>query len=138
MKLRQLYIPAFLLAGPSLCALGGPLKVFVLAGQSNMQGQAVVDLSGKDYNEGKGSLISLCQDPLKAPIYKHLRTANGEWATRDDVWIRYQRDETDLKVGPLGLGFSAYNDNHHFGAELQFGHVIGDSVKDQVLIIKTA
>lgn len=103
-----------------------------------MQGQAVVDLSGKDYNDGKGTLTTLCNEPIKAPIYKHLRTAGGEWATRDDVWVRYQRDEADLKVGPLGLGFSAYNDNHHFGAELQFGHVMGDGMKDQVLIIKTA
>lgn len=138
MKLIRLSITIILLVGPAFSALAGPLKVFILAGQSNMQGQAVVDLTGKDYNEGKGSLISLCRDPIKAPIYKHLRSANGEWATRDDVWVRYQRDEADLKVGPLGLGFSAYNDNHHFGAELQFGHVIGDGVKDQVLIIKTA
>jgi len=28
-----------------------PVRVFVLAGQSNMEGQAVVDLEGKDYNQ---------------------------------------------------------------------------------------
>jgi hypothetical protein len=33
-----------------------PLKVFNLAGQSNMEGQAVVDLDGKNYNDGKGTL----------------------------------------------------------------------------------
>ena len=33
-----------------------PVKVFVLAGQSNMEGQAVVDLDGQDYNDGKGTL----------------------------------------------------------------------------------
>lgn len=33
-----------------------PVKVFILAGQSNMEGQAVVDLDGKDYNDGKGTL----------------------------------------------------------------------------------
>ena len=27
-----------------------PVKVFILAGQSNMEGQAVSDLDGKDYN----------------------------------------------------------------------------------------
>ena len=32
----------------------GPVKVFLLAGQSNMEGQAVADLDGKDYNHGKG------------------------------------------------------------------------------------
>ena len=30
-----------------------PVQVFVLAGQSNMEGQAVVDLDGPDYNGGR-------------------------------------------------------------------------------------
>ena len=34
----------------------GKVKVFILAGQSNMEGHAVVDLTGKDYNEGKGRM----------------------------------------------------------------------------------
>ena len=33
-----------------------PVKPFILAGQSNMEGQAVVDLKCKDYNDGKGTL----------------------------------------------------------------------------------
>ena len=44
----------------------GPLKVFILAGQSNMEGQAVADLEGKDYNDGKGTLKFLMRDPAKA------------------------------------------------------------------------
>ena len=40
--------------------------------------------------------------------------------------------------GPLAFGFSVYGDQHHFGPELQFGHVIGDYCHDQVLLIKTA
>lgn len=40
-----------------------PLKVFVLAGQSNMEGQGVADLDGKDYNDGKGTLVQLLRDP---------------------------------------------------------------------------
>ena len=135
MKLTPLLITSLLLAGPTIA---GPLQVFILAGQSNMQGQAVVDLTGKDYNDGKGTLAMLYNDPVKAPIYKHLKTANGQWAARDDVWAQYQREDSPLKVGPLGLGFSAYNDDHHFGVELQFGHVVGDGIKDQVLVIKTA
>jgi hypothetical protein len=35
----------------------GPIKVFILAGQSNMEGQGVVSMDGeKDYNGGKGIL----------------------------------------------------------------------------------
>ena len=40
-----------------------PVKVFILAGQSNMEGQAVVDLEGKDYNDGKGTLASMFKGP---------------------------------------------------------------------------
>ena len=42
-----------------------PVKVFILAGQSNMEGQAVADLGGRDYNGGQGTLKSLLDDPAK-------------------------------------------------------------------------
>lgn len=115
-----------------------PVKVFVLAGQSNMEGQAVVDLKGKDYNDAKGTLAKLMEDPAKAPMFAHLKAADGKWAVRDDVSVRYQREDRPLLVGPLTLGFSVYGDPHHFGPELQFGHVVGDAMDNPVLLIKTA
>lgn len=115
-----------------------PIQVFILAGQSNMEGQAVVDLDGKDYNDGKGTLIALFNDPARSGLVRHLRTNQGEWAVRDDVWVRYQRERGPLLAGPLTLGFSVYGDRHHFGPELQFGHVVGDHCAGQVLLIKTA
>ncbi|MDB5385365.1 MAG: hypothetical protein JWM11_1011 [Planctomycetaceae bacterium] len=115
-----------------------PVKVFILAGQSNMEGQAVVDLDGKDYNQGKGTLAMLLRDPVKSVRYKHLRNAAGRWTVRDDVWVRYQRENQPLLAGPLATGFSVYGDVHHFGPELQFGHVVGDQLENPVLIIKTA
>lgn len=113
-----------------------PVKVFVLAGQSNMEGQAVADLAGKDYNDGKGTLKVLLNDPAKAPFLKHLKAETG-WAVRDDVWVRYKREKQPLLAGPLSVGFSIYG-KHHFGPELQFGHVVGDHFPEQVLLIKTA
>jgi hypothetical protein len=115
-----------------------PLKVFILAGPSNMEGQAVADLSGKDYNDGKGTLEFLLRDPAKAPLVKHLKAADGKRTVRDDVWCRYKREEGPLLAGPLSLGFSVYGGQHHFGPELQFGHVLGDHFDNQVLLIKTA
>ena len=115
-----------------------PVKVFILAGQSNMEGQAVSDLGGKDYNDGKGTLTALLKDPAKAKLVQHLKNDKGEWVVRDDVWVRYQREKQPLLAGPLGLGFSVYGDQHHFGPELQFGHVVGDHFDEQVLLIKTA
>jgi hypothetical protein len=115
-----------------------PVKVFILAGQSNMEGQAVVDLDGKDYNDGKGTLNALFKDPVKARLVRCLKNDKGEWAVRDDVWVRYQREEGPLLAGPLTLGFTAYGDKHHFGPELQFGNVVGDHFANQVLLVKTA
>jgi hypothetical protein len=132
---------SLLFAAPVLlqaCAARRPLKVFILAGQSNMEGQAVVDLAGKDYNDGKGTLEFLFRDPAKAPLVRHLKTADGEWTVRDDVWCRYQREGQPLLAGPLTVGFTVYGDSHHFGPELQLGHVLGDYLDNQVLLIKTA
>ena len=130
-------------AGPNPTAFepGGapkPVKVFIVAGQSNMEGQAVVDLDGKNYNDGKGTLKALMNDPKKAPLFKHLKNDKGEWTVREDVWVRYQREKQPLLAGPLSIGFSIYGGKHHFGPELQFGHVVGDHVGSQVLLIKTA
>ena len=115
-----------------------PVKVFILAGQSNMEGHAVVDLDGKDYNFGKGTLKTLAADPAKATLVNPLKNAKGEWETRSDVWIRYQREKQKLLAGNLGLGYSVYADKHHFGPELAFGHVVGAHFDQQVLLVKTA
>jgi hypothetical protein len=115
-----------------------PLKVFIMAGQSNMEGQAVADLEGKDYNDGKGTLKYLLADPARAPRFRHLGDEQGQWTVRDDVCVRFQPEQGPLKAGPLALGFTGYADKHHFGPELQFGHVMGDHFANQVLLIKTA
>ena len=115
----------------------GPVKVFILAGQSNMEGQAVADLDGKNYNFGKGTLNALMKDPAKAPLFKHLKDDKGQWTVRRDVWVRYQPDNGPLKAGPLTLGFTPYGGKNHFGPELQFGHVVAGHLNNQVLLIKT-
>jgi hypothetical protein len=115
----------------------GPVQVFILAGQSNMEGQAVADLSGPDYNGGRGTLNWYLDDPATRLGFAHLVAPNGAWTTRDDVWCRYQRKDAPLLFGPLSMGFSIYG-SHHFGPELQFGHVVGDALDEPVLIIKTA
>jgi hypothetical protein len=137
---HSLGIAALLLASSSLTAADAPkpLKVFILAGQSNMEGQAVADLDGKDYNGGKGTLKHLLKDRDKRALLKHLTDGKGGWAVRQDVWVRYQPEKGPVKAGPLTLGFTPYGGKHHFGPELQFGHVIGDYFDNQVLLIKTA
>ena len=114
------------------------VRVFVLAGQSNMEGQAVVDLAGKDYNEGRGTLVDVLRQPAVARRFGHLRTADGSLAVRDDAWITYQREKAPLLAGPLGIGYAVYGGTHHFGAELEFGHVVAGHFDEPVLLVKTA
>ena len=114
------------------------VQVFILAGQSNMEGQAVADLSGKDYNEGRGTLAQLIEDPKLQPMLQHLRNPDGSWVVRDDVWCRYKRENGPLLAGKLAMGFSVYGGRHHFGPELEFGHVVGNQLENPVLLIKTA
>jgi hypothetical protein len=130
-----------LLCWTVLCLAAEParkLKVFILAGQSNMQGQAVADLAGGNYNEGKGTLVDVMSKPEAGARYAHLKQPDGSWTVRNDVWVRYQREGQPLQAGPLSLGFGAYASKHHFGPEYQFGHVVGQAYRDQVLLIKTA
>ncbi len=114
------------------------MKVFILAGQSNMEGQAVVDLEGRDYNDGKGTLKALLKDPTHAKQLRHLTNRDGSWRTRDDVSVWYKPENAPVRSGPLGFGFTPYGDKHHFGPELQFGHVLGDALREKVLLVKCA
>ncbi|MDA1264216.1 MAG: sialate O-acetylesterase [Planctomycetota bacterium] len=113
--------------------------VFLLAGQSNMEGQAVVDLDHEQhYNGGRGNLQSLYKDPKLAERLAHLKDGEG-WRSRDDVFVWYragQREE--LLAGPLSVGYAVYGGTHHFGPELEFGHQVGDLFDEPVLLIKTA
>jgi len=107
-----------------------PVKVFVLAGQSNMEGAGAVKADPKR-NGGKGSLEFLVSDAATAGKYKHLRGKDTEWAVRDDVWIDY----LDRK-GPLTVGYGSKEDR--IGPELGFGHIVGDAYDQPVLLIKLA
>ena len=107
-----------------------PVKVFVLAGQSNMEGQGVIKLDPKK-NEGKGSLEYLVKTPATADRFKHLVDKDGKWIVRDDVWIWYLE-----RKGGLTVGYGAKDDR--IGPELQFGNVVGNYFDNQVLLIKLA
>ena len=94
-----------------------PVKVFVLVGQSNMQ--------------GKGKIAHL--DKLVAEEseeFGHLKQ-DGRWIERDDVWIKYWD-----KKGKLTVGYGSPEDR--IGPELGFGHTVGDALENQVLIVKVA
>lgn len=107
-----------------------PIKVFILAGQSNMEGHGFIAADPKR-NDGKGSLEFLAKDPATSSRFKHLTDMEGRWIVRDDVWISY----LDRK-GSLTVGFGARPEL--IGPELGFGNVVGDALDEPVLLIKCA
>ena len=117
----------------------GPVRVFILAGQSNMEGKGAIK-----------HLEELIADPKTAETYKGLRTGDG-WTPRKDVWINFTMKGLDRgakgwsisstkhqanKRGPLTVGYGV--PSNRFGPELGFGQVLGDDCPEQVLIIKWA
>lgn len=95
-----------------------PVKVFVLAGQSNMEGKAKVSLL--DYQ---------AEQPATRGLFAPLRK-DGKWVERDDVWVKFLDRKGKLTVG--------YGSPKCVGPELGFGTVVGDRYGEQVLLIKTA
>ena len=119
-------------------ANAGPIKVFILAGQSNMEGQGVVSMDGeRDYNGGKGNLVWSMENSKSADKMKHLKDGKGEWVVRDDVQISFKAGE-HVRKGGLTVGYTGYGGASHIGPELGFGMVMGDDLKEPVLLIKTA
>jgi len=101
-----------------------PVKVFILAGQSNMQGHSRISM-GKD-----GDLDHAAQQEQFAYLKK-----DGQWIERDDVWY-YHKDGKDVVTkSNLKSGLGA---NGGVGPELAFGHVLGNHCDEQVLLIKCA
>jgi alpha-galactosidase len=107
-----------------------PVKVFILAGQSNMEGHGFIAADPKR-NEGKGSLEFVARDKAAADKFKNLLGKDGKWVVRDDVWIHY----LDRK-GKLTAGFGVKDDR--IGPELGFGWVVGNAFEEPVLLIKLA
>ncbi|MDP7134996.1 MAG: sialate O-acetylesterase, partial [Planctomycetota bacterium] len=80
LKLETLIIAASLVA-PAVraeeTASQQPVKVFILAGQSNMEGQGVVEMDHpKYYNGGKGNLVWSMAHSKSADKMKHLKDAD--------------------------------------------------------------
>ena len=122
----------------------GPLKVFVLAGQSNMEGQASVDgINRTDPNHGyaNGTLKYLIKDNrTKEEFAPTVNQTTGNWTVLDDVWVWFnEKGKTDDGTyGPFSVGYGCMGDPHKFGPEYGFGFAVGDAIAEQVLLVKTA
>ncbi len=113
-------LPAAVLAAASAAptTASAKVKVFVLAGQSNMEGKASNELIDHQATDAK-----------TAEFFAHLRT-DGGWTVRDDVFIKFLG-----RHGGLTTGFGSPGKT---GPELEFGHMMGEHFEEPVLLIKTA
>jgi alpha-galactosidase len=107
----------------------GPLKVFILAGQSNMQGHAHIS-----------TFDHIGMDPKTAPILKEMRNADGSPRICDDVWISsIGNGGTEPEYhGKLTAGFGAVGRGQKIGPEFTFGIYMQKQLGEPILIIKTA
>jgi len=102
-----------------------PLKVFILAGQSNMEGVchiSTIDFLGEDKKHGH--------------LLKKFKPDGKTLVTRDDVWVANRGH-----YGKLAPGYGARRSDalgSNIGPEYAFGYFIGEAIKEQVLLIKYA
>lgn len=131
------HIPAILTI--TLLAFNGaeakPLKIFILAGQSNMEGPA--DISTFDY---------IGDDPATAPLLKMMRGADGKPVTADGAWISYHTGakENFTLNGKLTAGYGSMwgadptKPGTKIGPEFTFGLMMDKAFEEPILIIKAA
>ena len=116
-----------------------PMKAFILAGQSNMQGHARV-----------ATLDYIKDDPQTAEWYQKIIRADGSAIQHDAIRISYLTGnrEADFAIdGPLTTGFGArrsveesgvQESDLKIGPELTFGITVHEQLGEPVLLIKTA
>ena len=106
-----------------------PLKVYLLVGQSNMQGHAA-----------ERTLAHLAMDAKTVPLLKAIQNADGSAKVHDQIWISSIEiaEESGVKEGKLTVGYGAGGRDPKIGPELTFGITMQKHVGEPVLLIKTA
>jgi len=112
---------------------GKPLKVYILAGQSNMEGHARTTTF--DY---------IGEDPKTAPLLKLMRGADGNPAVANNVYVSNYTgffDNNGVTTGKLTAGFGARRNptelGDKIGPEFTFGLTMAKHYDGPILLIKT-
>ena len=106
-----------------------PLKVYLLVGQSNMQGHAA-----------ERTLGHLGMDSKTVPLLKAIQNADGSAKVHDQIWISSIEvaEESGVKEGKLTVGYGAGGRDPKIGPELTFGVTMQKHVGEPILLIKTS
>lgn len=122
------------MSASSAQAQSKPLRVFILAGQSNMEGHARIETF--DY---------IGDDPATAPLLKQMRDGDGKPTVCEGAWISYftgSGDNNGEGFGPLTAGYGSRQqpdqDGGKIGPEFTFGLTMDAAFDEPVLVIKTA
>ena len=121
----------FLLSLISLSLFSGdkPLKIFILAGQSNMQGHADVR-----------TIEHVGMDPKTKPLFEAMTDGKGNTITCEKVWISSVGNDQsgEEHSGKLTAGYGAMGRGKKIGPEYTFGIYMQKLLNEPILIIKTA
>jgi hypothetical protein len=133
LNLTRRSILLFVLIGLCAATSAQKLQVYVLVGQSNMEGHAKVETFGY-----------LGEDPKTAPLLAKMVDKQGKPRVLDDVWISYLTGakQNGEGIGKLTAGYGARRnpaeDGGKIGPEFTFGLRMAEAHDGPVLIIKTA
>mgnify|MGYP002849397716 CR=1 FL=1 len=110
-------------------SFAAPLKVYLLVGQSNMQGHAA-----------ERTLAHLGMDPKTAPLLKAIQHEDGTAKLQRNVWISSvdTSEESGVKQGQLTVGYGAGGRESKIGPELSFGITMQKHIGEPILLIKTS
>ena len=125
----RILISILIFTSLSIHAATKPLKIYLLVGQSNMQGHAA-----------ERTLEHLGMDPKTAPLLKAIRNADGTAKAQKNVWISSIEPslESGEKHGRLTVGYGAGGRGPKIGPELTFGITMQNHVGEPILLIKTS
>lgn len=104
-----------------------PLKVFILAGQSNMQGHAQVR-----------TFEHIGLDPATAPMLAEMTNPDGTPKVCERVWISSIGCAPEEQTGKLTAGFGASQNGPKIGPEFTFGLYLQKFTDAPILLIKTS
>jgi len=104
-----------------------PLKVFLLAGQSNMQGHGKVS-----------TFEHIGMDPATKPMLAEMQNADGSPKVCERVWISSIGCADAEQTGKLTTGFGASQNGPKIGPEFTFGLYMQKFTDAPILLIKTA
>jgi Carbohydrate esterase, sialic acid-specific acetylesterase len=120
-------VSAFL-CGASFAATKKPLQIYILAGQSNMQGHAKIS-----------TFEHIGMDPATKPMLAEMLGADGKPKVCDRVWISSigcGSDDKQEQTGKLTAGFGASTEK--IGPEFTFGLYMQKFTDAPILLIKTS